>query len=153
MRILDEDKVTQLYTISSNSGSLFSSKPHMRIYRGVSETPDSMVGTASFHATSRRVDMEFHGKAVDLSTDSMFTRTHVFRSGTEMLKWKRDGILTADLVLMNARKEWIAKFLNASFSISKQGKLEIVNRDLDGEILDQVVISGMAMIEQERRDD
>lgn len=62
-------------------------------------------------------------------------------------------MLTSDLVLVNAKKEWIAKFLNASFSISKQGKLEIVNRDLDGEILDQVVISGMAMIEQERRDD
>ena len=123
----------------------------MRIYRGVSETPDSMIGTVTFHGTSRRVDMEMRGQAVELSPDGLFTKSHSFRSGTDMLKWKSDGVFTSDLVLVNAKKEWIAKFLNAAFSVSKQGKLEIVNRDLDGEILDQVVVSAMAMIELERR--
>lgn len=54
-------------------------------------------------------------------------------------------------MLVNERKEWLAKFHNSAFSTGKEGKLEISNGEITGAFLDEIVISGLAMIEHERR--
>ncbi|KAL8744242.1 MAG: hypothetical protein Q9190_003486 [Brigantiaea leucoxantha] len=154
MTVADMDKTRPLYAVHRNTGSIFSSKPHMRITGPVTpQNPNPpMVGTASFHQMSRRVDMEFYGHAVELSPGGIFTRTMSFISPAfgQTLKWSCDGVFGADLILTNGNKEWLAKFDHSVFSITKEGKLHIPG-GISGPALDEIVVSGFAMIEHERR--
>lgn len=54
-------------------------------------------------------------------------------------------------MLVNGRKEWIAKFDASLFSMSKTGKLHVVNGSINGAALDEIVVSGTAMVQHERR--
>ena len=47
--------------------------------------------------------------------------------------------------------EWVARFDNAAWSFKKEGKIEIVDAGFPQGILDEIVVSGLAMIEHERR--
>lgn len=149
LTIRDSDKRTPLYTVSANSGSIFSSKPHMRIFRGSAQT--TPIGTADFHNYSRTVDLTIQGRPVSMDASGLFTRSHVFQSSIGPLQWEGDGIFSNDLVLVNERKEWLAKFHNSAFAMGKEGKLEISNGEITGVFLDEIVVSGLAMIEHQRR--
>lgn len=65
--------------------------------------------------------------------------------------WECDGVWGADLVLVNGRSEWIARFDASLFSMSKSGKINIVNGGIMGMALDEVVVSGCAMVQLQRR--
>lgn len=52
---------------------------------------------------------------------------------------------------MTRGKQWLAKFDTRSFSLDKRGTLEIVNWDIQDVGLDEIVVSGMAMMEHMRR--
>lgn len=152
LTVRDSDKLTPLYTVATNSGTIFSSKPHMRIFRGgTSPETATPIGTADFHTYSRTVDLTVHGRAVTMDPSGLFTRAHQFRSSIGALKWEGNGVFSNDLVLVNERNEWIAKFHNSKFSMGKEGKLEISNGNLTEAFLDEVVVSGLAMVEHERR--
>ncbi|KAI4169970.1 MAG: hypothetical protein LQ346_008914, partial [Caloplaca aetnensis] len=114
MTITDMDKSHPLYQMDQNSGSLFSSKPHMTISQPSRSpnTPATTIGTVTFHNWSRTIDLEFHGLPVSFESEGIFTRAYAFQSPAfgERLRWECDGIWGADLVLVNVRKEWIAKF-------------------------------------------
>ncbi|KAL8635750.1 MAG: hypothetical protein Q9228_006791 [Teloschistes exilis] len=149
--IADADRSHPLYTLTKNHGGLFSSKPHMTVTSA--QTPALVVGTATFHSMSRRVELEFHGQGVIFEPEGLFTRSHGYRSpssGGERLKWKCEG-WGHDLVLVNSRKEWIAKFDAAVWAMKKLGKLEIRDGRIAGRALDEIVVSGLAMVELERR--
>lgn len=55
------------------------------------------------------------------------------------------------MVLRNGRKEWLARYEGAGLSAGKRGVFEIVNWEIRGESLDEVVVSGVAMVEFMRR--
>ena len=55
------------------------------------------------------------------------------------------------MILMTPGEEWIAKFDYSAFAVEKRGKLEIVNWDIQGVGLDEIVVSGVAMMEHIRR--
>ena len=55
------------------------------------------------------------------------------------------------MILMTPGNEWIAKFDCSAFAVDKRGKLEIVNWDIQGVGLDEIVVSGVAMMEHIRR--
>ncbi|KAL8767016.1 MAG: hypothetical protein Q9209_006370 [Squamulea sp. 1 TL-2023] len=155
MTIANADKTHPLYTVKQNSGSIFSSVPHMTITQPQSTnnpTP-AVIGTTTFHNWSRTVDLTFHGNPVPLESEGIFTRSYAFASPAfeERLRWECDGIWGADLVLVNGKKEWIAKFDASLFSMSKIGKLHIVNGAINGAALDEIVVSGCAFAEHERR--
>ncbi|KAL8952679.1 MAG: hypothetical protein Q9222_001416 [Ikaeria aurantiellina] len=151
MTITDMDKSYPLYTISQNSGSIFSSKPHMTITSASS--PSTTIGTATFHNWSRTIDLTFHSHPASFDSEGIFTRAYAFDSPAfgERLRWECDGIWGADLVLVNTKKEWIARFDASLFSITKNGKIHVVNGSIRGEALDEVVVSGCAMVQLERR--
>lgn len=151
LTVMDQDKRTPLYAVQANFGSsLFSSKPHMKIFRGT-DTSGAYIGSASFHTMSSTIDLEIHGRAVELVHDGIMTRTHRFTSSEGMVFWKGDGMFGTDLKLQTRQKIIFARFDNAAFSMAKQGKLEIAQRDISEAMLDEIVISGLAMIEHERR--
>ncbi|KAL8715389.1 MAG: hypothetical protein Q9220_000722 [cf. Caloplaca sp. 1 TL-2023] len=151
LTIADMDKTHPLYTITQNSGSsMFSSKPHMRITHPSTSAP---IGSATFHSWSRAIDLDFHGTLVAMESEGIMTRSYSYMSPAfgERLKWKYEGTWGSDLVLVNERKEWIARFESSVFAMKKQGKLHVVHGGIGGAALDEVVVGGMAFIEHERR--
>ncbi|KAL8663188.1 MAG: hypothetical protein Q9168_008138 [Polycauliona sp. 1 TL-2023] len=151
MTITDMDKSHPLYTMDQNSASLFSSKPHMTI---TSSASGSAIGTATFHNWSRGIDLEIHGHALTFDSEGMFTRAYGYHSpafGGEKLRWESDGFWGGDLVLVNGRKEWIARFDASMFSMSKTGKIQVVNGGIMGAALDEIIVTGCAMVEMQRR--
>ncbi|KAL8716695.1 MAG: hypothetical protein Q9225_005993 [Loekoesia sp. 1 TL-2023] len=156
MTITDEAKSLPLYKIDQNSGSAFSSKPHMTITQPSSTSSNptaSVIGTVTFHNWSRTVDLEFHGHPVPFEPEGIFTRSYGYSSPAfgERLRWECDGIFGSDLVLVNQRKEWIARFDASLFSMSKTGKIHVSNGGINGVALDEIVVSGCAMVQHERR--
>ncbi|KAL8827582.1 MAG: hypothetical protein Q9170_006957 [Blastenia crenularia] len=152
MTITDEAKNLPLYKMDQNSGGIFSSKPHMTITQP-SSPQNPVIGTATFHNWSRTIDLEVHGRAIPFQSEGIFTRSYAFSSPAfgDKLRWECDGIWGADLVLVNTKKEWLAKFDASLFSMSKTGKLHIVNGGINGVALDEIVVSGCAMVQHERR--
>ncbi|KAL9628563.1 MAG: hypothetical protein Q9204_005810 [Flavoplaca sp. TL-2023a] len=150
--ITDMDKSHPLYTISQNSGSLFSSKPHMKISQA-SSTPPTTIGTATFHSWSRSIDLELHGHAIPFEPEGSFTRAYAYNSPAvgQKLRWEADGVSGADLVLVNVTGEWIARFDASLWSMSKTGKIHIVNGGITGTALDEIVVSGCAMAQRQRK--
>ena len=54
-------------------------------------------------------------------------------------------------MLVNGRKEWIARFEASTFSMSKTGTIHVVHGGISGMALDEIMVSGCAMVEQQRR--
>ncbi|MCJ1429226.1 hypothetical protein MMC29_007139 [Sticta canariensis] len=154
MTILDSDKTTPIYIVNSNSGTIFSSKPHMRFCRPptTSSTLETQIGSASFRTWSRRLELEFGSSAVHLEPKGFFTRSMEFQSSVGPLTWQHDSAFGRDLRLVNAEGNWLARFEGTVFAWSKSGKLEISGGVQWGPgLLDEIVISGIAMVEAERR--
>ncbi|KAI4163490.1 MAG: hypothetical protein LQ342_002997 [Letrouitia transgressa] len=158
MTVTDMDKSHALYQVHCNHGTIFSSKPHMRVTAPSSSSSSSsnapILGTATFHSWSRRVDITVGPHSAELARPGFFTRSLAYVSpafGGQTLTWQCDGIFGSDLVLVNEQKEWLAKFDHAAFSWSKEGKLHIVNGSIGGLALDEIVTTGFAMMIHERR--
>ncbi|KAI4195354.1 MAG: hypothetical protein LQ350_007251 [Teloschistes chrysophthalmus] len=148
--IADADRSSPLYTLTKNSGGLFSSKPHLTV---TSAQTSAVVGTATFHSMSSKVDLDLHGRHVLFEREGLLTRTHGYASpafGYDRLKWKCEG-WGSDLILVNSQNQWIARFDAASWAMKKVGRLEIGNGSIAGAALDEIVVSGLAMVELERR--
>ena len=152
LTITDMDESHPLYTISQNSGTLFSSKPHMTISQ-TSSTPPTTIGTVTFHPWSRSIDLEFHGRAIPFESEGIFTRAYAYQSPAfgEKLRWECDGVWGADLVLVDGKDEWIARFDASLWSMSKTGKIHVANGGIGGMALDEIVVSGCAMVQHQRR--
>lgn len=151
--VLDSDKVTTLYSAEQNSGLLFSSKPHMTIRNA---NQGAVVGTVTFPSFSRRIDLTLHDQKVDLESTGIMSLSHRFKSPRgNVLKWKRDGMFSGgDLVCLDetadASAQLVSRFEMSRFSISKMGKFE-VSPAVQGVVLDEVVVSLLAMLEYMRR--
>ena len=69
-----------------------------------------------------------------------------------VLVWKSAGAFTCDLICETASGgEWVAKYEAASFAVEKRGKFEIASWDVGEEGVDEIVVSGLAAMEQMRR--
>lgn len=71
-------------------------------------------------------------------------------SGIGPLSWKSNG-WGSDLILMTKGNEWLAKFEGNRMAVEKRGTLDIVSWDIGDEGLDEIVVSGVAMVEHMRR--
>ncbi|CAL8584890.1 hypothetical protein XPA_010473 [Xanthoria parietina] len=149
MTITDMDKSHPLYKMDQNAGTMFSSKPHMTI----TSASGSTMGSATFHNSSRTIDLQLHEQPVAFESEGMFTRAYAYQSPAfgERLRWECEGIWGSDLVLVNGRKEWIARFEASTFSMSKTGTIHVVHGGISGMALDEIMVSGCAMVEQQRR--
>ena len=149
--VLDSDKTTPLYNVEQNSGSVFSSKPHMTFH----SANGPVIGGVSFPSFSRSIDMTIHGKDVQLGSCGLFTIAHQFVSprGT-ILQWKRDGVFSGNMVCVDKaadpQAQLVARFEWNHLAISKSGTME-VSSAVQGVFLDEVVISGLGMYEMQRR--
>lgn len=150
IQILDSDKATPLYNVNSNSGSVFSSKPHIRIQNAMT---GAEVGSVTFRSFSSSMDLTVHGRDFTFDKPRIFTTTHEFRSLAtgQTLKWKRDGMFAGgDLKCVNERGELYALFEISLWAMSKDGKFEL-GPAVQGPLMDEIVVSGIAAVEFHRR--
>ena len=149
-QVLDSDKVTPIYTINSNSGGLFSSKPHMTI---LNATTGAVVGTVTFHSMSSDIDIEIHGRPITFNKPGAFTSAHQFQSLAtgNTFKWKRDGVFSGgDLKCIDTTEQVVATFELSNWAMKKDGKFEIAPM-VHGPFFDEIMITGIAAMEHERR--
>ena len=148
--ILDSDKKTVLYRTHANKGGLFNSKPHIKVHFGAT---NRVVGTVTFHRMSTVIDLEIHQQTIPLLRLGLFTTAHRFESpaSRSLLKWKRDGLLGgADMVCVDRQQVLIARFELSKKARGKTGKFMIAP-GVEGRWMDEVVISGLAMMQYHKR--
>lgn len=155
LTIMAPDKKTIAFTVSANSGSMFSSTPHMRVYRGPVETHARAqpVGTVTFRPF-RGMDLTFHGRPVGMEAHGIIGRDYVFIPSPDVgpLTWVREGLGSGwDMYLVNAQGRWMAKY-ESRVSVDKRGVLEVGEWEIGtGQCLDEVVTSLVALVELQRR--
>ena len=156
IQILGPEKTTVLYTVEPDSGGLFSSKPHLTVYKADTNT---VVGTATFHSFSETVDMVIHNSAISFSSSGIFTSAHEWTSlagaiggGQGMrFKWKMGGFLHGDDMRCSDQEDRVcAKFESSGWALKKDGKFEVAP-SVGGALMDEVIVSGLAMLELQRR--
>lgn len=148
--ILDSDKQTPLYRIQVNSGGLFSSKPHVTVVNAAS---NALVGTVTFHSMSRKIDLTINEQPTTLSKSGIFTSVHEFRSSAlaGSLKWKRDGLFSGgNMLCIDEKEQLFARFQASRSSMKKERKFEL-SPGVGGVLMDEIVVSGIAMVELMRR--
>ena len=148
--ILDSDKKTVLYRIRANKGGLFSSKPHITVHSGATHR---VIGTVTFHRMSTVIDLEIHHQTISLLRLGLFTSAHRFESpaSRSLLKWKRDGLLSeGDMVCVDRQQVLIARFERSKRPRWKDGKF-MISRGVEGRWMDEVVVSGLAMVQYHKR--
>ncbi len=150
VQILDSDKRTPVYRINANSGGLFSSKPHLRIYEAAT---DSEIATITFHSISSDIDMTIQNRPILLSKSGFFTSAHGFQSLATggSFKWKSDGVFSCgDMICLDEREQLVARFKSSGGAMKKEGKFEL-GEGVNGVLMTEVVVSGIAMYEYMRR--
>lgn len=148
MTIVDSDEQSTLYSIDGNSGSLLSSKSHVHITAN-----SSPIGTITFGTFARRLDLSIHNTALSLDPSGWFSNNYSFHSPTrsgEILTWARE-IVFGSMVLQDSRGEWIAKFDRSPLAMGKVGTLELREMQVTGSLLDEVVVTGIALVLLARR--
>lgn len=85
-----------------------------------------------------------------MSPTDLFSRTLTFPSVAGSLKWKF-STYKDNLTLLTEQKELIAKFVISRWSFSKTGKIVIIDPNIQGPLLDEIIISGMAMMGAQAR--
>ena len=147
--IYDSDKTTPLYLLRNSWSADWSpSKPHIEI---LSPSTSQTIATVTFHAFSRTIDFLIHGHPLPLDAAGWFTRSHTFQSPIGVLKWEATSIWGYSLQCITESGEWLARFDTAYWSMKKEGRLEIVSRELPQQLVDQLVVTGLAMVELEKR--
>ncbi|MCJ1343467.1 hypothetical protein MMC31_001661 [Peltigera leucophlebia] len=150
LHILDTDKQTRLYEIKTHSWT----SPDISLYRpaATAAAPNAnptLCGSAKFHTWSRTIDLQIGGnRPIPLQATGVFSSTRTFESCVGELKWKKD------MRLFNAREELLATFISVT-AVSKWGRFEMTPLVAEGgqRLVDEVVLSGVALLEQDRREE
>lgn len=139
----------KLFTVENRSGSL-TSAPLLSVLT-VGPSP-RLIGTASFHKMSSDIELTVHGNAQTIKRHGVFSRPYAmqsFATGAQ-LQWKTEG-LTSDLKLTDVQTGTVlGKFNNASFSLKKQGSLEI-NAMGSAQLFEEILVSALGVVECRRR--
>lgn len=151
--ILDTDEATLLYTIRWNADSA----PHMTVFRG--DDQNTIAGTATYHATSRigfatasKITLKLPSGTVSMNKEGGFFSTdkRTLRSAVlGQIYWKGGYSETGFMKLVDGKGKSLVEYKDKRVSMDKTGVMEI-HMELGQEGLDEVVVSGIAMLSEER---
>lgn len=150
MVVTDSDKTTALYDVSQRSSwSMFSSKPHMTITRC---SDNSEIGTVTFHSFSAP-ELTIHGRSISLDHVSWISRGRTFPSAATgtTLAWQYDSAVGNSMTCTDETDQWFARCTSSHFSLSKGGVLELASPAVDGILLDELVVTVLAVLQERKR--
>ena len=145
-QILDSDKTTPLYTISNRYGN---AEPGPRMTISNAGT-NSVVGTVTIHPLSKNMDLVVHEKPICLEASSALTTGRVFTSQAaagRKFKWAFDNAIGRGMACTDDRDKVVAKF-DGSSSLTSGENYFTVEPGFEGELLEEILISGLAMMER-----
>ena len=123
----------------------------------VSSAPtNTEIGSIRFHSLSDDIDLTIHGQHIKFSNRT-FSAAHVLRSSiTDVgkLTWKESPTLLGESIICTDSKGVIVAQLSVGTSGNdgKQGNMELNGIAADGgAAMDEVVVSGIAMVEWQRK--
>ncbi|KAL2043841.1 hypothetical protein N7G274_003361 [Stereocaulon virgatum] len=153
--LLDSDDITPLYNCHWNGHSA----PHMTVTRFAD--PKQIVGSATYYnqkragffAVSSKITITIGTHTTPLTKEghvfSIDKRTYQSAQGS-MFAWKGGYVGSGFLKLVDGQgKEW-ARYLNRMYTGSKMGVFEIMVEPLGEEMLDEIVVGGLAMLSEEK---
>lgn len=150
--ILDSDKRTLIYTVTTNPTGPLSSKPHITI----SNTSTSrIVGSVTFHSFSSTISLVIHNRLVSLCSEGsshVFTSVLTHESGRQRrLEWKVDGVFFhhGDMLCVDEQDRLVARF--GGWATNTGGQLVLGLQVSEGIRMDEIVVSGIAMMKYNRR--
>ena len=153
--LLDNDDVTPLYHIHFNTHSL----PHMVVSR--SSNPDVMTGGATFlpkkkagfFSVASTIELTINDQpySFDKKGGVFSTNKRILQSQSHgTLYWKGGYAASGFLKLVDDENRIVADYINKQFTMRKKGIIEIMNLiDVDDAFLDEIVVSGIAMLSEE----
>ena len=154
--ILDNDDKTPLYNIHFNTHTL----PHMIVSHAAN--PDKTVGSAIFFPnkkagvwkTSSQIQLMVHDDSYEFNKEggTFSTAKRTLRTQSHgTLFWKGGYAASGFMKLIDERKGIIADYQNKMYSGSTMGIIEIMSLiDVDDAFLDEIVVSGIAMLSEEK---
>ncbi|KAL8768192.1 MAG: hypothetical protein Q9209_005501 [Squamulea sp. 1 TL-2023] len=148
--IYEADNCTQAYEmVSSYAAEWSNSKPNLEI---TSSYTGQIAGTVNFLMMSRQIQIVVNGQMLALNSNGWATRGYSFVSSIGPLKWEASTVMGSAYACTTERGEWLAKCdQNVLTSMHGKGTIEIVNGNLPPGLTDELVVTGLAMIENERR--
>lgn len=168
--LLDSDDITQLYHVHWNTITL----PHMTVTSTDAHKSNLPIGTANFiptktggFATADRVSLTLHGhqtfmtksKPSDAASSSVFsswvsaafsTDKRYFTTSRGRMCWKGGVAASGFLKLQDSEQNTVATYKNTAYDGRRMGKIEIYADPLTQQELDEIVISGLAMISEQK---
>ncbi|MCJ1468999.1 hypothetical protein MMC07_007631 [Pseudocyphellaria aurata] len=155
--VLDGDKKTPIYIVDSKR-SAFLTRLSLTIHRPAtpgSRQHDTLIGSAKFHLWTRRVDLQIGSSAIPMKTKGFVRRSMTFRSSSVGdVTWQQEGLFRRSglRLVVDAGGTVLARLESTSLSRRKTRTLEISDAVRSApDVLDEVVISGIAVVEAERR--
>ncbi|KAK3192661.1 hypothetical protein K4F52_001460 [Lecanicillium sp. MT-2017a] len=146
VHVVDTQSKATIYIAdrSSSDFTLTSSPVDHEKYRGV--------GRAQFHITSSKIDLETLTGDVAMSKAGMLTHDFKVTSPNVNWRWERDGAVGSGIKLTDGGRE-LASFESKTFSRSTLGTFTIHNWPPPQDVLDLIVLTGLAKIEFNKRQD
>ncbi|KAL8783247.1 MAG: hypothetical protein Q9213_004759 [Squamulea squamosa] len=142
LKILDSDSTTPLYSMD---------RTHKRltITASSSSTPLAIV---TFHGLNGCHPTIVHGdQPLTLTPSSPLARSFNFQTAIGSLTWRVNSGHGRRIILETATGEWIAKVETNILTRNGAGRIELANADIEGWALEEVVVTGMVMVEVQRR--
>lgn len=140
--VSDTGNVTELFKVESKPR-----KPHVRI---TSSATGEILGTATLHSLSGRIDATVRNSRVSMMPcATLGRRSHVYASPARRganVTWMPAGH-SLDLVCVDERGIVIALFRFNNWSLEKCGKLELIGPVANdgGARMEEVIVTGLAM--------
>lgn len=173
--ITDSDNGITLYNVNHRSSwAIFSSKPHTTITRAGNNNnnhnnyyqqqqppgPNVDIGTIRFHSLSPP-ELTIYGRPAPLQKTRWGSRGRSFQSAAtgNTLIWHFDSAWTNSMTCSidngsstNAKTDqWLARYKQSTWSMSKVGALELASPAVNGILLDEIVVSAVALVEEQQR--
>ncbi|KAL1980890.1 hypothetical protein VTN96DRAFT_3347 [Rasamsonia emersonii] len=161
--VLDSDEQTCLYTLREKRMH-WTSGPDIEVVRTsyrpeLKDRPvEFVVGAVHRHTLSTTLDVYIRNQHVTLSSDGILSggaMSYVSpRPGVGRLTWDREGMFTSSMRLIQQHgggRATIARLETVRWSMSKIGRLEVWDQQAGDDVLDEIVVTGLAILLVNRR--
>ena len=143
--ILDTDETTKLYVIETK-GCSTKDAPSITIRRA---SDNIVVGTVDAYTLSKHMDLVVHEKPIRLEALSALSTSRAFTSVADpgrRLKWTFDNAVSHNLVCADEKEKKVASWEGSS-AITGGKNCFKVEPEVEGNLLDEILVSGLAMVE------
>lgn len=127
-------------------------KPHLTFRRVGAPDGEKAFSTVVFHSWTQKIAVQVHDNEISIKARNWKQRDLEWSSpafGGQTMAWHHENPWTSNSLILLAQGQLpVAKFSLARISVTEAGKIEFMgDRSLNQEMLDEVVITGVAVVQ------